>query len=129
MNCVKEQNSSSLTSLVRHPNVLLKTLKLNAKGPVKCMSVRALIVTGSERSYFLRQTAARLGCVPLGQETMMHSLFGTHAQHKYERKHSCYKVELGNLNGRYAQDFEVLDQPIICGDVSSLKKGSWMEEI
>lgn len=53
--CVKEKSLSSLMSLVKCPNVLVQTSKLNARGSVKWMSVTALIDTGSERSYILRE--------------------------------------------------------------------------
>lgn len=121
-----EQNLSSLASFAKGPIVFLQTLKITAGGSLRRRPVRALIDTGAQRSYILKETATELGCTSLRQEVIIHSLFG--GLKTSQRNHSCYNVKLESLDGNYIDTFEILDQPIICENVSSVKRGPWMQE-
>ncbi|XP_023022263.2 uncharacterized protein [Leptinotarsa decemlineata] len=105
-------------------HVFLQTMRVNIFGANGSKYVRALIDSGSQRSYILKSTAEKLGCQSVGKEKLIHCLFGGSQN---ERLHECYVVKLKNQN--YSYNLEVLDQPIICSEVSPVYSGPWIEEL
>lgn len=89
--------------------VFLQTLSLTLKGPQGQKTVRA-----SQRSYILRDTAAQLLYRPKRTEQIAHCLFGGS---EMVVGHSCYNVTVFGKNR--SLEFEVLDQAVICGSLSS----------
>lgn len=93
----------------------------------KRRKVRALIDTGSQRSYILKKTANEMGYTPVGSESLIHTLFrGATSQRE---DHQCYDINLRSLTSDYAFKIQVLDQPVICGPVGRLKSSSWIGEL
>lgn len=104
--------------------VFLQTLRVTAKSESGCREIRALIDTGSQRSYLLKSTIMQLGYTSKREELIAHGLFGgvvTQVPHK------CYDVRLCNEN--YACKFEVLDQQVICTGVPAVGCGPWIAEL
>ncbi|KAJ8969022.1 hypothetical protein NQ317_012213 [Molorchus minor] len=104
--------------------VFLETLRVRINGPCGSRDIRALIDTGSQRSYILKSTAQQLGYRSNRQITIVHCLFGGIEQ---SQTHDCFDVRLSN--GGFSCIMEVLDQPTICKDISPVFEGPWMEEV
>ena len=84
--------------------------------------VRVLMDPGSQRSYVRKDTARCMKYVPIGEEELIHGLFGgetTKPQH-----HFRYRIRLRSLDNKYACNFEVLDEEYICSRVPVLPSGS-----
>ncbi|XP_050503531.1 uncharacterized protein LOC126882602 [Diabrotica virgifera virgifera] len=105
-------------------NVFLQTLRVKMNHLGKTRVVRALIDTGSQKTYILRSTARLLDYPCKRQINLVHGLFGGS---ELAQKHDCYNVNLSYNN--YSCTFEALDQPVICSDISSVFNGPWMEEL
>ncbi|XP_018577341.1 uncharacterized protein LOC108915711 [Anoplophora glabripennis] len=103
--------------------VFLQTLRITLKGATGTRKVRALIDSGSQRSYILKTTALALGLKPKRIEKIVHCLFGGQMS---TDTHYCYDVAM--VNGKYTKNFEALDQPYICNEVAPIFNGPWMEE-
>ncbi|GFV04788.1 integrase catalytic domain-containing protein [Trichonephila clavipes] len=88
--------------------------------------VRALIDTGSQKSYILKSTAENLGFKYEGEE-FVHSLFGGSKTKMY--RHKCYNICLTDIDNYYTCNLNVYDQEIICNDVPSIRHGPWINEL
>jgi hypothetical protein len=116
-----------MTTLMDNPKVFLQTLKVMLKSDTREVSVLALIDTGSQKSYILKNTAARMGYGALREEEVVHCLFGgVTTEHS---KHRCFKIRLGNLDGSFSCNFESLDQSVICGKIQPIGSGTGIEEL
>jgi len=105
--------------------IFLPTLKIRMRGPRKSVSVRAIIDTGSHRSYILKRLARDLGYEAEGEQTMVHLLFG--GTKTKSQRHKRYRIHIGNLEGTYKCDFVALQQDTICQDVPNISTGLWTE--
>ncbi|UYV83697.1 hypothetical protein LAZ67_23002119, partial [Cordylochernes scorpioides] len=74
------------------------TLKIKVEGATSAKVVRALLDTGSQRSYILSKTAQDLGLSPIGQESLKNVVFGGHTS---ESVHQEYRVNLGHASGNF----------------------------
>ncbi|KAJ8974193.1 hypothetical protein NQ317_007577 [Molorchus minor] len=120
---------NSLTNTT-HPEVILQTLKVFVYGQDnKGRSARVLIDTGSQRSYITENLAKEMKYPSTGEVKTVHALFG--GDHTAVVTHNLYKLRIRDFNGVYAYacNFDVLDQPVICGAVLPAAKGDWMEEL
>lgn len=123
---INEKTVDSLHSRATN-EVILQTLVVNVHGTKKKRKARAIIDTGSQKSYILRSTAEDLGFTLLGEEEFSHSLFGGKKTSMY--KHKCYKIYLSNLDSNYICKLDALDHDVICNDISCVKNGSWIDEL
>ena len=119
-NANKDQIFANQTSA----HVFLQTLRVAIKGKSGVRMVRALVDTGSQRSYILKSTVNSLGLQPKRAEKIIHCLFGGT---ETVNSHYCYDVTV--TSGNYAHTFEVLDQFYICNEVSPIFYGPWMDEL
>lgn len=110
-----------------YAEVFLQTLIVQVKGEKIQRRARAIIDTGSQRSYIMQKTAIEMEYCSIGQEKMIHALFG--GGQSEICTHQRYRIRLYNLDDSYACNFEVLDQPLICQDVSFVREGSWTKEL
>lgn len=104
--------------------VFLQTLRIQLDGIGCSKVVRALIDTGSQKSYILASTASGLGYAPKQKIDLLHGLFGGS---QILRQHNCYDIHLRHAN--YSCSFEALDQEVICTAVSPIFNGIWSREI
>ena len=86
--------------------MFLPTLKVKMRGPKGLVNVRAVIDTGSHRSYVLEKIARELGYETESEQTMVHLLFGG-TKTKPQRHKTC-RIYIGNLDGTYKCDFVAL---------------------
>lgn len=119
--------SESLSNSTTYNDVFLQTLVIWLIGKNKMKKVRALIDTGSQRSYICQNTAKELDHDIVGQEDLTHILFG--GDQTENVRHNCYKIEVTNLDESYKCNFEVLDQSVICGNIIPVKNGPWMRNL
>ncbi|KAJ8909915.1 hypothetical protein NQ315_017219 [Exocentrus adspersus] len=94
-------------------HVFLQTLQVTISSQRGSRIVRALIDSGSQRSYILKSTAQDVGFLSKRKEKIIHCLFGGVVQ---EQKHDCFDVKLSYRN--YSCTFKVLDQLVICKNIS-----------
>ncbi|GFX95794.1 CCHC-type domain-containing protein [Trichonephila clavipes] len=123
---INENTVDSLHSRATN-EVILQTLVVNVHGIKRERKARAIIYTGSQKSYILRSTAEELGFNLQREEEFRHSLFGGTKTRMYKQK--CYKIYLSSLDGNYICKLDALDHDVICNDISSAKNGSWIHEL
>ncbi|GFW79681.1 DUF1758 domain-containing protein [Trichonephila clavipes] len=123
---INENTVDSLHSRATN-EVILQTLVVNVHGIKRERKARAIIDTGSQKSYILRSAAEELGFNLQREEEFRHSLFGGTKTRMY--KHKCYKIYLSSLDGNYICKLDALDHDVICSDISSAKNGSWIHEL
>lgn len=104
--------------------VFLQTLRIKLEGLRGSKTVRALIDTGSQKSYILASTASSLGYIAKQKTSLLHGLFGGN---QILRQHNCYDICLRHDN--YACTFEALDQDIICTSVAPVFEGAWLRDL
>ena len=105
-------------------HVFMQTLRIEVQGVHGKQFVRALIDTGSQRSYILQSTAKSLGLVSKRKQKIVHCLFGGSLNEQY---HCCYDIKLSKGDFIFVKEF--LDQPVICSDISPVFNGDWSKEL
>ncbi|KAF8772063.1 hypothetical protein HNY73_019409 [Argiope bruennichi] len=126
--CEDAQKVSLASTSFSYPDgMYLQTLLVNIESNKRQKTIRALIDTGSQRSYILKRTAEEIGCHSNGTETLIQALFGG-ATTKRET-HKSYEVSLSSLFGNYSRRLNLLEQLNICGPVTSLQPGPWIEKM
>jgi len=106
-------------------SVLLQTLVVKLRGG-KEGYVRVLIDTGSQRSYISKFAAQSLGLQSIGQERVIHSLFGGIERGE---NHSRYLVKMSDVREDFTCSFEALDQAKICSNIPRMKYGEYVREL
>ncbi|KFD64291.1 hypothetical protein M514_10104, partial [Trichuris suis] len=107
--------------------LLLQTLIARLVGAKARTVVRVLVDTGSQRSYLTRHVALKAGCHPVGCHNFAQSLFG--GFRSGPRPHNCYDARLECLDGSYACQLQAYDESKICGLISPIPEGPWMNEL
>ncbi|KFM63616.1 hypothetical protein X975_19953, partial [Stegodyphus mimosarum] len=107
--------------------MFLQTLLINVDVNKRQKTVRALIDTGSQRSYILKETAADIGCRAIGSKFLTHALLGGITRRR--EIDNRYEVNAGSLKGDFSRQLILLEQSKICGPVVSLQPGPWIEEL
>lgn len=105
-------------------HVCLQVVRLVLNSQHSSKVVRALLDTGSHRSYILKSTAVQLGFTPKKTEKITHCVFGGSESLAV---HNFYDITV--THGDFSLTFEVLDQDMICGDVSPMFSGEWVQEL
>ena len=109
--------------------VLLQTLLVDVVNGNNRKTVRALLDSGSQRSYILKKTVEELKLASKSEVRLRHLLFGGSCE---ERLHREYEVCLQNsrhVRGNGTVTLRVLDQQQICGHIPRMCKGPWMHEL
>ncbi|UYV62603.1 hypothetical protein LAZ67_2001287, partial [Cordylochernes scorpioides] len=115
----------TLANLSTSPDVLLPTLRVTLKGNRTEKTARAIIDTGSQRSYILHSTAMEMEYEQTRREFFRHSLFGGSSTDVVE--HEVYTIHLSDINNSYRCEFEALGQPLICGSIPPVCPRSFLE--
>lgn len=122
---VVETESTALSNKTCNQEVLMQTLTVCLINKNKEIQIRALIDTGSQKSYLTKGTINQIEYTPIGQENLNHSLFGGLQQ---TNKHKKYRIYLSSLDKNYYCNFEVYDQDKICAEIPKIGNGPWMRE-
>lgn len=123
----KFNEGNSCLANVSSTTIFLPVLRIRMRGPKGIISVRAIIDTGSYRSYILKKIARDLGYEAEGEQTMVHLLFG--GTKTKPQKHKSCRIHIGNLEGTYKCDFIALQQDTICQDIPSVCTGPWTDAL
>ncbi|UYV71706.1 hypothetical protein LAZ67_9000089, partial [Cordylochernes scorpioides] len=115
----------TLANLSTSPDVLLPTLRVTLKGNRTEKTARAIIDTGSQRSYILHSTSMEMEYEQSRREFFRHSLFGGSSTDVVE--HEVYTIHLSDINNSYRCEFEALGQPLICGSIPPVCPRSLLE--
>ncbi|UYV83161.1 hypothetical protein LAZ67_23000037 [Cordylochernes scorpioides] len=115
----------TLANLSTSPDVLLPTLRVTLKGNRTEKTARAIIDTGSQRSYILHSTAMEMEYEQSRREFFRHSLFGGSSTDVVE--HEVYTIHLSDINNSYRCEFEALGQPLFCGSIPPVCPRSFLE--
>ena len=107
--------------------VYLQSLRVLLKNKDKTCSARLLIDTGSQRSYISKRLASIMNFQPLGQEELIHALFGGTQTKK--QTHSRYLIDLENMNDTFSCQVEVLETERLCSVIPKTVNGPWMPEL
>ncbi|GFQ97380.1 integrase catalytic domain-containing protein [Trichonephila clavata] len=120
---LEEKLNVSLLNHCAVEEVLLQTLQVDIKAGGKTRRVRALIDSGSQRSYLLKKAAEEMNLKPVEMKNILHSVFGGSTLRRQD--HRLYEITLQNVNNGFSFDIQILDQPIICGKIPRINKGIW----
>ncbi|GFU75375.1 DUF1758 domain-containing protein [Trichonephila clavipes] len=93
----------------------------------KTQRVRALIDSGSQRSYLLKKIAHEMNLKPIEMKNLIHSVFGSSTLQK--QVHRVYETTLQNVDSGFSFDIRVLDQPIIGEKIPRINKGLWEKDL
>ena len=104
--------------------ILMQTLTVCLRNKNKEILIRALIDSGSQKSYLMKEVINKIGYTSIGQQKLNHSLFGGLQQ---TREDNMYRIFLSNLNS-YFCNFEAYDQEKICAQIAKIRNGSWVKE-
>ncbi|XP_039308955.1 uncharacterized protein LOC105206992 [Solenopsis invicta] len=121
------EGDSCLANVSCDDKMFLPLLRVKMRGPKELITVRAVIDTGSHRSYVLEKVAKNLGYETKGERTMIHLLFeGIKTR---PQKHKTCRIRIDNLKGTYQCDFVALQQDTICQDTPPETNGPWVDEL
>lgn len=123
----KENVEQSLANFINMPDVILQTLRILLYSESKEIIVHGVIDPGSHRSYIRSDVAKFLKYEPLGKRTISHALFG--GVNSKSKEHDVYLIHMKSLDGKYARNFQVMDEEMICNDILKIKKAPWIEEL
>ena len=121
---VKEHNLSNFCNL---PEVYLQTLRVVLYSDTSEKVVRAVIDSGSHRSYIKSEVAKFLGYEQTREVEVAHTLFG--GVSTSVESHGIYLARVKNLKGDYACNFSVMDKSVICSDLPKIKRADWFKEL
>lgn len=106
---------------------------MKLQSPAREKIVRAIIDTGSQRSYIRTDVAREMGYSSLGELEVSHTLFG--GVKSMVETHCMFKVYANNLDNSYACNFTAMSQDIICGSIASIERyvgkrnDTWVKEL
>ncbi|KYN07072.1 hypothetical protein ALC62_01968 [Cyphomyrmex costatus] len=119
--------SSGLANISLDAKVFLPMLKVKLRGSKGTVNARAVIDTGSHKSYILNRAAEELDYKTVGEQTMVHLLFGG-ARTKPQNRKAC-RIYLEHLDGSYKCDFIVFQQEVICHSTPKSNNKPWKEAL
>ena len=123
----KASSEHNLYSVQDAPTVYLQTLLVKEFSADLEVTDRAVIDTGSQRSYVTDALARRLGYQHVATQEITHSLFGD--SKTASPVHSIFQLRLKSLDDEYACNFKATNQDVICGDVSCIKSAPWLDSL
>ena len=122
-----ENLTAFCNNIMRESEVHLQTLRVKLKGPYNEHIVRALIDTGSHKTYALKSIADEMCLKVVGQQKMVHLLFG--GEKTEPRAHNKYQFNLKGLDGEYECVINAYDEDLICRTLPSVSTGPWIAQL
>lgn len=121
------KNDCSLSNQCSDPEVFMQTVKIKLCNGNTQKVVRAVIDTGSQKSYITKEMCKVIGYEPIAEQLMIHSLFG--GRNSGTISHKKYNVHLKSIDDKRSFKFVALDQDVICNYVPLVRSGIWSEEL
>ena len=109
--------------------VILQTLRVDVVNGKKRRTVRALLDSGSQRSYILKRTVQELNLASTGEIRLRHLLFGGSDEERLHKEYTVHVQSPAYVRGNETIVLQVLDQQQICGQIPQMKRGVWMQEL
>jgi len=119
--------SSGLANVFLNTKVFLPLLKIKLRGSKGTMNARAVIDTGSHKSYILNRAARELDYETVGEQTMVHLLFGG-ARTKPQNHQAC-RIYLEHPNGSYKCNLIAFRQEVICHNTPKSSYKPWKDAL
>ena len=127
MNDAPVAHENNLASYAELSAGYLPTIRVKMRNGCNERVVRAIIDTGSQRSYITRDIAASMVYEPIDTQKVTHTLFGN--KQSQPETHNIYLIHLSSLSNDYHCNFNVLEQKDICGKIPSIEIRSWAGEL
>lgn len=108
-------------------DIYLQTLRVILKGPADECIVRVLIDPGAHRSYVLGSVAEQVNLRVVGQQKMVHLLFG--GVKTEPRVHYQYEVTICSLDGSRECCLKAFHQDEICKNLPVVPMGDWIHTL
>ncbi|GFR29969.1 integrase catalytic domain-containing protein [Trichonephila clavata] len=129
--CFKQQKREieSISTDLANQNtgeVFLQTLTVYIENGNSKQLIRAILDTGSQKSYISEYAAKFIGLKSIGKETITHGLFGGH---KITEVHDKYLINLCSYDGKYSFNMEVNDQKNICLGISRINDSRVLQKL
>ncbi|XP_043469952.1 uncharacterized protein LOC122503458 [Leptopilina heterotoma] len=114
-------------SMLRNPEIFLQTLKVKLNNGEKQCIVRVALDSCSHRSYILTSIAEKMGFNAVGQQRMIHLLFG--GARTEPQNHKAYDIHVSNLSETFKCNFVALSRDTIVENIPCVDNGPWIEEL
>ncbi|KAF2891074.1 hypothetical protein ILUMI_15099 [Ignelater luminosus] len=123
----KHNKEANLANASLIPEVCLQTIRVILKNDNKERVVRAIMDSGSQRSYISKQAAEEMEYQLHCENRVVHLLFG--GTSTKPQNHQGYLIHLKSLYNEYACNFMEYNQDIICHGIPSINNGPWVHEL
>ncbi|XP_071653126.1 uncharacterized protein [Temnothorax longispinosus] len=124
---VKTQEQANFANISLDCEVFLQTIRVKLVNQGRERIIRAVFDTGSHKSYVLDSHAEELGFEIVGEQEIVHMLFG--GSKTKPQSHKGYRIHIQSLDGSFSCNFVALNHRIICQNVPSIGKGPWLQEL
>ncbi|XP_024883586.1 uncharacterized protein LOC112462186 [Temnothorax curvispinosus] len=124
---VKTQEQANFANISLDCEVFLQTIRVKLVNQGRERIIRAIFDTGSHKSYVLNSHAEKLGFEIVGEQEIVHMLFG--GSKTKPQSHKGYRIHIQSLDGSFSCNFVALNHRIICQSVPSVGKGPWLQEL
>lgn len=131
--CYKNNNQKSLQEINVFSKyhgvdeIILQTLIVMLGGPNAKQGIRALIDSGSGRSYITSQAVKNFGFDSVGTIEMAHNLFGGIITNSTRR--SVHRVDVSNIENTFQRQCQLIEVDTICGPICPTPRGAWLEDL
>ncbi|KAF2889232.1 hypothetical protein ILUMI_16941 [Ignelater luminosus] len=116
----KDNKEANLANASFIPEVCLQTIRVILKNDNKERIVRAIMDSGSQRSYISKQAAEEMEYQLHCKNRVVHLLFG--GTSTKPQNHRGYLIHLKSLDNKYACNF-------FCHGIPSINNGPWIHEL
>ncbi|XP_077282626.1 uncharacterized protein LOC143908737 [Temnothorax americanus] len=116
------RNMTTSATSESHPGELVKTQE-----QANFANISLDCETGSHKSYVLDSHAEELGFEIVGEQEIVHMLFGS--SKTKPQSHKGYRIHIQSLDGSFSCNFVALNHRIICQSVLSVGEGPWLQEL
>ncbi|KAF2886826.1 hypothetical protein ILUMI_19347 [Ignelater luminosus] len=123
---IKHNKEANLGNASLIPEVCLQTIRVILKNDNKKRVVRAIMDSGSQRSYISKQAAEEMEYQLHCENRVVHLLFG--GTSTKPQNHRGYLIHLKSLDNEYACNFTAFNQDMICHGIPSINNGPWIHE-
>lgn len=106
---------------------LLQTLIVNIAHGGKVEAVRALLDSGSQRSYVKAAVVKKLGLQSTGTESMSHILFG--GERRPVEVYECFELPVSSVDNSFFIKINALQQDNLCGHLPKLQNVTILEKL
>lgn len=112
-----DKNTTAATSSTKG-NTLLQTVMVEIQHKGKGIRVRALLDSGSQKTYIKQEIIENLQITAMKEEVLTHTLFG--GLQTPSKLYKVYKLDIRSLDNSFKIDLEALGSSCLCTNVPTL---------